>query len=185
MKAGAVKRYKGRTVCALCTTDNRDPRFDRLRAGLAVIGAGAHGLGLGFAHVLAGLGLAVPPGALAMVDLAAGIDPHFARAATGGRGACGGGFVGRGRHAGRRCHGAGRCLGRALGAVPFLDSLMARAGAALVRAAVRGAVLAQGGNAWGGRSRRAGRQRGRARHAECQRQGAGGQGACFQEFIHD
>jgi len=58
----------------------------RLRTALAVIAVITLGLGVGFAHVRALLGLAVPLVARAVIDLAARVDPHHARTAARRRG---------------------------------------------------------------------------------------------------
>src|ERR1700761_80143 len=63
-----------------------------LRAALAAIALGAHGLGVSLGHVFSFFGLAIVAVAIAVVDLGGGVDPDEAGAATG---YCGGGGLGR------------------------------------------------------------------------------------------
>ena len=95
-----------------------------LRAGLAAAGPVAGGLGSGLGHVGPGLGLAVIPVALAVVDLAGRIDPDLSRAtARRGRGRSSGGLrdgrrfgrLGRRRRGSRVGRGGGRGSRRARG----------------------------------------------------------------------
>src|ERR1700761_1921616 len=92
-----------------------------LRAALARVALGTHGLGVGLGHVFSLFGLAIVAVAIAVVDLGGGVDPDEARAAT--RYCCGGGLRRRGRGglcrrgwcsgwSGGRCWGGLGCWGR-------------------------------------------------------------------------
>src|ERR1700760_1321242 len=66
-----------------------------LRAALARVALGTHGLRVRLGHVFSLFGLAIVAVAIAVVDLRGGVDPDEARAATGY--CCGGGLRRRGR----------------------------------------------------------------------------------------
>ena len=61
---------------AQCAPFIPQPSKPLLGAGLALDGMVALGLGIGFAHVFAGLGLTVELGTFAMVGLGTGVDPN-------------------------------------------------------------------------------------------------------------
>ena len=144
-----------------------------LAAGLAVIGMIALGNRIGLGHVLAGLGLAIPPIRGAVVHLAGAIHPDETRSAAGclsharsGTALRGGGRLSGGR---RRCSSRCRscrwrcsrsrrrsCRRRraARARVPVLNTLMAVACAAFGGARPVGAVLTQARRACGSAGRR-------------------------------
>ena len=125
-----------------------------------MVGAKALGLGIGLAHVLAFLGLAIPLIALAMVDLGLRVNPYLAWTTT----RCSSGRWGlsglRGRRRSSRCRGwcwgwcwrrcsRGRCgwrrAGPGRGGVPIFYPLVPRAGAFFRGGSCVCAVLAHTG----------------------------------------